>query len=117
MEAGRALDLTVAVKVMGWKAVVQPHPELPPVSLNDLYDNPAIPMPRYSTDIADAWLVVEKLRARTPLTVFNLTTLERQYSAAFYTYRNGSKADCDYSHADTASHAICLAALRAAGAA
>lgn len=67
MPAGRELDAFVAEKVMGWKYVDH----------NEAYDLPIsgvafgkgspdglsrCPVPYYSTDIAAAWEVVEKLR-------------------------------------------------------
>lgn len=59
-EAGRELDALVAEKVMGWSQSEFGHATLyltPPGQPRDVVRA----TPHYSTDIADAWMVVEKL--------------------------------------------------------
>lgn len=61
MEAGRELDAVVAEKVMGWKKTPvdnYPWQMLPP----DATELKVKSCPRYSTDIAAAWQVVERFR-------------------------------------------------------
>lgn len=107
----REIDALVAEKVMGCSVTRvgycgcsgSPHT-----------DDEGYPL-AHSTSIEAAWEVVEKLKNRKPLTVFNLTTDGRDYIASFYTYRGGPKADCAYDRADTAPMAICLAALKSVG--
>ena len=112
MPAGRELDCRVAEKVMGY--AVQGDQIVPP---NDAYVLLGImgamkfDIPHYSTDIADAWLVVEKMKA----SAFEVTIddTDGDWWALF--------ADLEYKHissayADTAPLAVCRAALKAMGA-
>ncbi len=73
MEAGRELDALVAEKVMGWsKRVSADHSNSPIKQLRAfgiIYawkdsngNDKGLDVPRYSTDIAAAWQVVERLR-------------------------------------------------------
>jgi hypothetical protein len=70
--------------------------------------------PRYSTDIAAAWEVVEKLTADHEF------RFQADYYGPFVQFiryaedKNGDHPDYS-SSADTAPHAICLAALKAVG--
>ncbi|MDP9315132.1 MAG: hypothetical protein M3R24_30430, partial [Chloroflexota bacterium] len=106
-EAGRDLDALVAAKVMGFDAdriisgggyrVGNHTPSV--ISWAHI--------PQYSTDIAAAWEVVEKLIHLDPL-------------VAIWGYEDGSIGwYCDFegskAHARTAPHAVCLAALKAIG--
>lgn len=155
MKPGRELDAVVAEKVMGWtqcdSTVRWPKWEhgdpgddwtevdqewcrgdgAPP-------ENRYIkkPIPRYSTSIADAWLVVEELGndGNYPfiLTVdrYGGTYCNGPWLASFGVFMDeyqggplGDDVDAAYywrnAHAiasgETASHAICLAALKAGG--
>ena len=83
------------------------------------------PIPHYSTDIAAAWEVVEKLRAD-GYTVA-VTTSGHEAFAHVMVYRTKpygdddelrvmDKESCEGANADTAPHAIALAALAAVGA-
>lgn len=112
MKPGRELDALIAEKVFGAVRTQEkfqgyvPIPGDPvyysevykyPTGVNYLIDDPKNRhgmmggVPHYSTDISAAWEVVEKLN--------------KQYS--FHLNTKGS--------ADTAPHAICLAALKAVG--
>lgn len=64
LTAGRELDALVAKKVMGWREVItgvyciSGAAGVPPENADGWWKT----IPRYSTDIAAAWEVVEKLR-------------------------------------------------------
>lgn len=105
MKPGRELDALVARDVMGWEVrgphsgpwvILRGYPEYP--HLTDKTWRP-------STDIADAWEVVEKLADGTR-------------TVHVWKPRNyGWGCSIGHSHGEayTAPHAICLAALRAVG--
>lgn len=112
--AGRELDALVAVKVFGWseerKADYPPNSER---AAANCWHRPLIAapcsLPHFSTDISAAWLVVEKLLADGKQVEVN-------------GYNDEGDPDVDpwvvlinltVSHAKTAPHAICLAALKA----
>lgn len=108
MKAGRGLDALVAEKVMGWT----PIPDAP--SWSEGYrDANGIPQKTrpFSTSIADAWSVVEKLRANgfeygvRSIDAFNHHVVFSRKREAFG----------EFAISDTAPHAICLAALQAVG--
>lgn len=118
METGRALDALVATHVMGWKNFrghyypASPHPEA-----NIL----GHVVPPYSTDIAAAWQVVEKLKERSDLfpQISWIRVHDNQYQHRCEIWQNdppnklyGWLADV---YADTAPLAICLAALAVMG--
>ncbi len=99
MKPGKELDRLVAEKVMDYYKN---------------FDNILSP-PKYSTDIAAAWEVVEKLAEDTH-GGFALNQLRfphrqgiRGYLTSFYGETHVEAT------ADTAPHAICLAALKAVG--
>lgn len=103
LKPGRELDALIAEKVMGWK----PPEFIDGVSLERRWKNDRgefDSLPRYSTDIAAAWEVVEKI--------------------GLIIGKNGPVWDAQdlwdlpvyFASADTAPHAICLAALKAVGA-
>ena len=112
VKPGRELDALVAEKVMGlrfvWRSQLTDHYgynagvwTIPTKwGTMDLTEEP----PRYSTDIAAAWEVVEKMR-------------EDGFLVALYRSAGAWIADTNpgYGKSDTAPHAICLAALRAVG--
>lgn len=132
--AGRELDAEVAEKVMGgrWLLVKGSSPflsmELPHVisgRVNVAYRNhaggivPGEHLPEYSTAIADAWQVAERMRSRGALVV-----LESRNAGGWWArmklIENGRYVwrTADYENdarvvADTAPLAICLAALAA----
>ena len=107
MKAGRELDALIAEKVMGWKVnydnwtVAKPHFSKPDtfwcVSLKAGDWAAFTP----STQIADAWLVVEKLIGQYEFMVQAIDG-ERWIAVFFHE-----------AEADTAPLAICLAALKA----
>jgi len=107
-DPGRELDALVAEKVMGWikrpKGAGTAHLWIS----SDKQAFHESELPAYSTDIAAAWQVVEKLTRRDDKLFF---TLETPIS--------GSAWECwfsgEWAEGETASHAICLAALKAVG--
>lgn len=100
-EAGRELDALIAEKVMG---IPEDSPQME-------FDGP----PAYSTDIASAWQVVEKLQAFNPFwnraafMDFDLSPTDPKG----WTCNFGDDNTREY--ADTVPHAICLAALKMVG--
>ena len=106
MEAGRELDALVAEKVMGWKDVNTAWPSYgsPPESPDGWREIPA-----FSTDIAAAWEVVEKLSGPNVVDDFRLAYWGGCWRAEF------QSMIFQYCEAPTAPQAICLAALRVLG--
>lgn len=116
MDAGRELDALVAEKVMGLE--VKPYEKLKGSDIPEYFGTlwvPSadqnrgtpyqqwLPLPHYSTSIAAAWEVVEKLKDDD----FHLEEHGTHWKAGFGPRWRG---------AETAPHAICLAALEAIGA-
>lgn len=104
MKPGRELDALVAEKVMSIpvkQLLAEPGWE----GLDTLYSK--VRIPQYSTSIADAWKVVEKLSVMgIYLRVSNVTGVGRWRCAT----ENQITDFCE-----TAPHAICLAALKSCG--
>ncbi len=94
MKAGRELDALIAEKVFG---KICPGFEFDYVG------------PHYSTQIADAWLVVEKMWDLGGFRVAIIAVDDGQYECDFDDMRATFTLQ-----ADTAPLAICLAALKAA---
>ena len=126
MKAGRELDALVAIAVFGAKhsgtsaAEWMHFPTTGPYADCDCEGHmEAQVCPRYSTNIADAWEVVEKLGRwhgfdfmivmPDPEQTFHLRT----YEAGWYEATNDGPERRVVSDADTAPLAICLAALKA----
>lgn len=112
MIAGKALDALVAEKVMGLKVeygtfdckcckgesfhLVDGHPPAP-----------------YSTDIAAAWMVIDRLLENHKIYLRTSEVLVPGWEVEItYGLPEGVQISC---HARTATHAICLAALKACG--
>jgi len=122
MEAGRELDALIAVEVMGFtrhqagtyiKSFAGKSTGIPsPVECftdrgTFAFNTP----PAYSTDIASAFDVVEKLQSQDWAFILdNMHGHLGHWQAHFEWARAVYQAD-----ADTPSHAICLAALRVVG--
>lgn len=116
MPAGRELDAIVASRVMGWaSADVDTAMLCASGSIAACSEMTTGHVPDYSTDIAAAWLVVERIHEHG-----HAITVERwlgnpelgKWSAAF-TLENGH--DTGQCVAESAPLAICRAALVAAG--
>lgn len=110
MKPGRELDALIAEKVMGRPteryagAVVF---SVDPNSIQGVYPLDYI-VPHYSTDIAAAWEVVEKVYDWN-FRLERFEGLSKDYYGAQF-FLNG---EWHYGEADTAPLAICLAALKA----
>lgn len=123
MKAGRELDALVAEKVMGWcwiendvgqESLQPPIEEYAYLSRNHPVfwaDDKGYTeiMPKYSTNIADAWQVVEKLRETHWIQV-EVGTLNICDIGEY-----GKGCSTIQEVADTIPLAICLAALKAVG--
>ena len=117
MKAGRELDAMVAEKVMGWIWVKDNHGvHIEPGSVDDCdcksHAGGNECLPYYSTNIAPAWEVVEKLAASEdwdehPFEIHKNYNFKPTWTASFddYTHEGWSEV--------SAAHAICLAALKA----
>jgi hypothetical protein len=124
----RRLDAIVAEKVMGWtveRAQIPTYPRggIPHVSVrtvytvtrpdgsqwSPVYDLDITDLPRYSTNIADAWKVVEKMRddGWHPAVEWELNQWE--CTMWHVAYESG------YARSDSAPEAICMAVLKAKG--
>lgn len=128
MEAGRELDALVAEKVMGYEVFRSDHAEYvqgrdwadpgEPLYYPDGIERQAATVPEYSTDIAAAWPIAQKLGlALVPQSDGDgFRWLATDVHAVNYSnvITVEPKDGTEYS-ADTAPHAICLAALRAVG--
>jgi hypothetical protein len=113
MNTGRELDALVAEKVMGWRDVSDGYGTPPEATLWEAIHI----IPHYSTDIAAAWQVVERMRDQgwtSHYTDLSLDSREPWHSWHFTgtTPPNGPTLSAQ---ASTVPHAICLAALRAVG--
>jgi hypothetical protein len=127
MEPGRELDRLIAEKVMGWSPVKgDPSSFENPSEFQDEWMSRHAGvwqwLPAYSTDIAAAWEVVEKLKTipgkpeewgdgfDTPFEIRiswmpSFSEWQVAWSPAYWIYEHEASAA-------TAPHAICLAALR-----
>jgi len=112
MKAGRELDALVAEKIFELYSFYE-GPELLYVKKKPSKDRQThYEVPNYSTDISAAWEVVEKLNYLS----FNISRENCagvRYDANVYD--DPEMEDQINITADTAPHAICLAALKAVG--
>jgi len=106
-EEARALDCSVAEKIMG--AVRLPADEHHPERWR-YNDQNYSGIPSYSTDIASAWEIVTTLESDGWTTC--ITSSELGGADVTFTCIPGARGRC-YSEATTIPHAICLAALKA----
>lgn len=122
MKPGRELDALVAAKVMGLSDIrIEPTPAMEiAAGLTDIDhwvygEHPVrkcgIPLPHYSTDIAAAWGVLNKMISNGwALSLNNKKDFHGGCHVIFETLVNHATAD-----AETMEEAICLTALRAVG--
>ena len=109
------LDALVAEQVMGWRKPSRPYqpwdkrPDLPGVMLCRQHE-----LPRFCSDIAAAWQVVEKLRERfsVDINVDHSVARVRVSAGDRYDLLPGAVRDLAQVEARTAPIAICLAALQ-----
>lgn len=107
MNPGRELDALIAEKVMGLEIVHLGEPSKPFVKNFTGTSEPT----EYSTDIAAAWEVVERLKDSEHAFGFELTQDQGELCEWLAYFGEGRfKAE-----SETAPHAICLAALKAVG--
>jgi hypothetical protein len=120
LEAGRELDALIAVRIMGYIQAPNPSVLFTP---NHTDEHPEIcfgPKP-YSTDIAYAWQVVERMKEHAPVEFKNLSLVAYCYNRTYASFsaeaiRHGEgfeEANGEYA----TPLAICRAALAAVGAA
>lgn len=105
MKAGRELDTLVAEKVMGWTYRTFPDGACPLVKHWYCGEQYMLMQP-FSTSIASAWQVVEKLKA-------NGNNVWVEWAGTVWVC--GTTSVFPDIEADTAPLAICLAALKACG--
>lgn len=112
MKSGRDLDALMAEKVMGWTDVNLNGSGIPPhfkhLTSHELY-------PNYSTDIAAAWEVVEKLTSSEGIKLeIHPSNCFKEYEVGItFEDKDGDAMGPFYFLEKTAPHAICLAALKA----
>lgn len=127
MEAGRELDILIAEKVMGyvWRksAMTGRRCLYPPYAIPYWMSEQAtgseplvtdwerINFPRFSTDISDAWRVVEWLRSQ--YTNVSMGAANGWGFSAWDVTMDDDYLNPVHGNADTLPHAICLAALKA----
>jgi hypothetical protein len=118
LPAGRELDALVAEKVMGWMGVSKQSiaNAFGQRVMEDYVGQPNIGatqpvlVPRYSTMIQEAWKVADKLRGEVQfVAVISGTGPQGVQPWICKVNREGSFLE---ERADTAAHAICLAALK-----
>ena len=112
MKAGRELDALIAEKVMGsdrdWRKYLELRPSW--ARGDKLTDDEYMvvllggELPHYSTQIADAWLVVEQHQD---------AEIEHEYGGHTRVVLNKAGVGWFSAFADTAPLAICLSALKA----
>jgi hypothetical protein len=104
MDAGRELDALIAEKVMGYDDILMPDCYGRPPDMVHV-EHYRHEIPHYSTQIADAWLVVEKLSFE--------FYMERRPQEDYWVLFTDAEDEWHVGEADTAPLAICLAALKA----
>lgn len=118
LSAGRELDVLVAEKILGWEVGVSAQSGrycLPPDSTRSEYaitwNNHDSKLPCYSTDIASAWQVVEKMREKGYEVCIGLVTDGVFCRMDDEPGECAGRASVDWRDGSTPL-AICLAALR-----
>lgn len=117
LDAGRELDALIAEKVMGWTwdESTAWSPSGGRNSRTGRPDDPWWWLPHYSTDIAAAWEVFEKI----PMTIYaphaSLAAGEYENVDQWVAEARLPSKESISESADTAPLAICLAALKALG--
>lgn len=123
MNSGRELDALVAEKVMGFKKVqhfdrevTHESPEGCLIYADFLPAPEAMKIPSYSTDIAAAWEIVEKLPLLIELQSPGAPCNDNEYENNSNEWKAEARATIHdrsvFARAATAPHVICLAALK-----
>lgn len=111
----RERDALVAEKVMGFTVTDWPtgksFPVTSAIAAGVLSERQESRIPHYTTQIAAAWEVVEKLR-REKMLVTVVSDEDGGWNAEMWDYNNRQSGEV---FAESAPEAICLAALRACG--
>lgn len=119
MEAGRELDALIAEKVMGlqpWPVQEFSERVFRAALVPQGHDPLPCSCPKYSSDIAAAWDVVERLRDfKHPEDEHAGFTVWQYWKGGYAAGWSWHEAEYGVELADTAPHAICLAALKAVG--
>jgi hypothetical protein len=119
---GREMDALVAEKVMGL-VVLRDERTVQNGRYQTKNGGDYIPMgldyytqgcPEYSTSIAAAWEVVERMR-KTHCVVVNTYQI-MSFECGIVPWESEGSCDVSLAHTESAPHAICLAALKAMGA-
>lgn len=106
MKAGRELDALIAEKVMGGKIGAGFYMKWPG-------ENGWKRIANYSTDIVAAWEVVEKLKSPFHFDLWRAPYRAKEISWSCSFSKSIDARDIVRGDAETAPHAICLAALKA----
>lgn len=109
MIAGRELDALVAEKVMGMKVYRRVGEDGPNPQYKEIEKVPehcAVIYPPYSTDISAAWEVLL-------LDKFCCWAMKHDHESKLFSVEIEFNGNRYFAQADTAPHAICLAALKA----
>ena len=114
MKAGRKLDVLVAENVMDEKVEYLNFNQMGSEKVVSIpvFKNGGVTLPRYSTNIAAAWEVVEKLNDVWDL---ELEIYKGMETRAIFR-KIGQQEVCYLSFGATAPYAICLVALKVPGA-
>jgi hypothetical protein len=120
MKAGRELDALIAVHIMGYEKTYHDCGLMGTRLIEQAGKTYAIPemIPEYSTNIADAWLVVEKMIELGWQYEVQGWGKQHGHHSTFITWvphNGGMKQIIHHEEAETAPLAICLAALKACG--
>ena len=112
IEAGRELDAEVAERVMGLRTRPRSWSKEGPC-LQEAPGKPWRIIPHYSTSVADAWEVVEKIRSASKLSVIvEASTNPTEYICAVGAHHRGQWIETVRAVSESAPAAICAAALR-----
>lgn len=117
LKPGRELDALVAEKVMGWVY----HPEWNKLAERVYGDEPGLfylrdrELPRYSENMSAVWEVVEKLNSLGWLISIGNGYYRGLGGKVAVQFKPENQNAHDIVIAETAPHAICLAALKAEG--
>lgn len=116
MQAGREMDALVAEKVMGWTTRFAKLCDYEPLRV---WSNGAVTyydddLPRFSTYIAAAWMVVEKFKADGAMFSLDFGNGKNGFSCYIRMNEKDKSGHSNeaFATADTAPLAICRAALK-----
>ena len=111
MAAGRELDLLVAEKIMGWKFQFGQYRGEGCSALDE--DGNWDVVPRYSRDVAAAWMIVHRIHARGFFWWMASSIGRPGVVMAHVRRRIDSDTIADGYATESTAHSICVAALKA----